>query len=451
MPQQPQPHRVDGVSRRQFLKISAGAMALTTIGGIAGWNLQTARGAADVTTRNNTKRLVIINMRGGNDGLNTVVPHSRTNYIDSRPVLRLGAPPATIDIGDADLALHPSLTNIASMFGDNDVAVINKVGYPSANLSHFSSEDIWSFGVRGSFNGLGVTPFSGWISRYADVETAIAPGDPPGVISVGQSNIKDFQGAQVVPPLQMQSISRFRFDGERVGAYSNNHNYRLQVIADTLDNHVTTGKLEDDVVTAMQQAHQLATKMADARTDYNTYNPPPPGTPTIPYPNSTLGNRLRDIATLIYEGFPTRILYTGFGGFDTHSAQLGGHANLMSDLDASIGAFSDDLKNMDAQVWANTVIVVISEFGRRVYENGSQGTDHGHGNCVFLIGGPVNGAMYDTITEGDLSYAPGYLDYAYDYRTIYSQVVGTHLGASANLGTIFPEAPIVGASPGTLV
>ncbi|MGE3853120.1 MAG: DUF1501 domain-containing protein [Planctomycetota bacterium] len=453
MKRQIPPHRVEGVSRRQFLRIAGATMALTTIGNIAGWRTP----IASATPALGTKRLVIVNLRGGNDGLNTVVPYSLSNYVNNRAVIGLtGA--NTIDVGISGINLHPSLVNVASLYGDGDVAIVEKVGYAGANQSHFTSEDKWSFGVLGSFTGLPVAPQSGWISRYADAETTAIANEPPGVISVGQSNIKDFQGAQVNPPLQMQSISRFRFDGERVGAYSNNHNYRLQVIADTLDNHVTTGQLEDDVVAAMQQAHQLTQVIDAARLSYDAYNPLGGGGPAgATYPTTTFGRRMRDIATLIYGGFQTRILYTGTGGYDTHSGQgaaAGSHANLLADIDNSLGAFAADLKAMDGgagQVWNETLIIVISEFGRRVYENGSQGTDHGTGNVVLMLGGNTVGGHYGTLTNADLAHASGTLPYEFDFREIYTQALSTHLGVGAgNLSAVLPETWTAN-SPGTLV
>jgi uncharacterized protein (DUF1501 family) len=129
--------------------------------------------------------------------------------------------------------------------------------------------------------------------------------------------------------------------------------------------------------------------------------------------------------------------FTGFGGFDTHSDQPARHAQLLAELDNALGVFYTDLNTQDATIWNNLVIVIISEFGRRNYENGSNGTDHGHGNCVIVLGGPVNGGMHGTpVTTADLNLE--HLPYTTDFRDVYRNIVQQHMGNDP--APVFPES-----------
>ena len=448
---------VEGVSRRQFLRITGATMALTTLGSITDWNVRAVR-AAD--PQPGFKRLVIINLRGGNDGANTVVPIDAGTFPTYtggalRPTIGIGAGTA-LSLNSGPQAstlygLHPNLTNLQTQYTNGNLAIIHNVGYPNANLSHFSSEDIWSFAVRGGFQNLGVPQFSGWISRFADVETLVGgvgpAAEPMGVVSVGQGNLKDFRGGQVASPLQLSSAAGFQFADEPGSAFDDNHIYRLQVISQTLDNHVTEGSLRDDVVVAMKQAHDLSAQVQTTLTEYNNDI----GTA---YPNTGLGRRLRDVAALMYGGFNTKIFYTGMGGFDTHSGQAARHDSLMQELNDALGPFISDLQSVAMQnIWADTQIIIISEFGRRNFENGSQGTDHGHALPVFVLGGAVAGGMYGDMQDADFNTGNGYMPYRRDFRTIYQRTLTNHLGVAGtvgdtgtNLGQIFPEA-IPGGTP----
>jgi uncharacterized protein (DUF1501 family) len=367
----------------------------------------------------NHKRLVIINMLGGNDSLATVFPVTgaeATAYMAQRPTLGFAQGQGLSLAGGPGVAgweFHPSLANLQTRWNAGDVAVIQKVGYPSANLSHFVSEDIWSYGARGGLASLsGLAP--GWIARYGNLYAPTSMG----LASIGVGRRLDFDGA-VSNPFLVNSVASFNFDTD--WHYQNNHALRRQVVATMLGQQPATG-LRGQIAAAAQSAAAAAAQVQQASADYTTYAttngiqyPTTPGSTTN---LTTMGRRLRDIALLIYGGFDTRVFYTGYGGFDTHSDQPARHAELLADLDNALGVFYTDVNTQDATIWSNLVIVVISEFGRRNYENGSNGTDHGHGNCVLVVGGPVNGGFHGTpVTPADINLE--HLPYTTDFRDVY--------------------------------
>ncbi len=410
------------LSRRDMLKctgLGLGALAFVPLG----------RGELRAAPMANLKRTVFLNLRGGNDGLNTVVPVTLTSYFDQRPSLALN-PSACLTLengpgGVTAYRLHPALVNTQQLWNEGSVAVINGVGYPSANLSHFVSEDIWSLGLRNASPGSG----SGWIARYADLYTTSSME----IVSVGMGTRRDFLGGSSSPFI-VDRLSSFEFDTD--WRYSRNHALRLQKIRDMLAIDPATG-LRADIRSAADQAHQLVDQVQQAQDDY---------TSTVSYSNDRESQRLRDIAVLVQGGFETKVFYTGTGGYDTHSGQAGRHQTLLTRLDAAIGSFAQDCK--DTGVWNDMALVVISEFGRRNFENGSAGTDHGKANTLFVIGGAVNGGLYGpTHTESELLNSN--VDYQIDFRTVYSQILQNHLGVDPT--PVFTETQEFTTSPGAFI
>lgn len=420
-------------SRRNFLRVSAagaGAVALSAMDS----PLTTRKAAA--TPLPNYKRLVVINMLGGNDCLNTLVPVTgavANKYMQRRPTLGL-TPGQCLSMaggpGVSEYMLHPSFDSLQSMWNAGEVAFVNKVGYPQANLSHFVSEDIWSYGARSGLSSLSGTAH-GWVARYGNT---YAP-TPMALVSIGVGRRLDFAGANTNPFL-VSSVASFNFDND--SHYTNNHTLRKQVALDILSMQQPVG-LAGEVAAAAEAAHVAATQVQTASVDYNDYAT----LNSIQYPlraGSTtqltnMGRRMRDVAMLMHGGFDTRVFYTGYGGFDTHSDQAPRHADLLAELDDALGVFKQDLQTQG--IWNDVVVVVISEFGRRNFENGSNGTDHGHGNCIIAIGAPVTGGIYgDPITEANLD--ANYLPYTTDFRDVYRNLIGAHLGSDPT--PLFPES-----------
>jgi uncharacterized protein (DUF1501 family) len=356
---------------------------------------------------------------GGYDGLNLLVPVTNASYYARRPDIAILPGNALPLAGTSAYAFHPQMDQMAGLYNaDGSVAVFRKVGYPSANLSHFESQDYYSWGVRYDFEPLPI-PVSGWVARYADL---YAP-TPMGAVALGVGRPLDFEGGSSNPFLA-QSLETFTyanaaFPGEGEAAAAARHLHRLGAAQNVLGLYSGTG-LPAEAKSAIEQGQQLTQQVQDAVSAY---------TSDVAYPNTAPGRYLRDAAILIQGGFETRVFYTGFNGWDTHGDQgdeTGVMANLITRLDDALGAFAQDMKNMG--VWDDTLVVILSEFGRRNYQNFSLGTDHGHGNQFFAVGGGVNGGLYGPdITPAEIM-GQEYLGYAIDFRDVYKEAVADHLG-----------------------
>ncbi len=434
------------MTRRGFMRLTGAAA------GVAAWGALSDK--VDPTQRINAaplnqKRLVVINLSGGNDSLNMVIPRTVAEYQSRRTGLAIPAGQELALSGNTSYGLHPKLVNIQSLYNAGDVAIVNKVGFPTPNLSHQVAQDIYSYGVRGSFIPLSI-PISGWLARYAD---AYAVGNPMGVASIGFGKPLDFSGG-VQTNFLVDSLSRFQFFSDPY--FTNNHTYRINIIKSILAANTSTG-LVGNARAALDASHTLSVQVQAAVADYVAnfqvaYRwPGYPGTTATPPGKAatSISNRLRDISILINGGFNTQVFYTGFGGFDTHAAQgqgTGAHATLMEQLDDAIGAFAADMQAMGQ--WNNVALVVITEFGRRNYVNGSAGTDHGHATAVMVIGGAINGGVYGPdITSTDLQ--AEYLSMGVDFRYIYSQLVANHMGRAT--APVFPESFSAPGTPFTVI
>jgi uncharacterized protein (DUF1501 family) len=414
-------HLPRGTSRRDILRFTLGGLGLAALGPLAMRRMPVASGAPQ-----NLTRAVFLNLIGGNDGFNTVIPRDHQAQYDAiRPDIKIPSglqllldqgPNATTHYG-----LHPALDQIRALWNEGSVAIVNRVGYPDPNLSHFTSMDVQSYGVRGSFSPLGI-PASGWIARYADL---FAP-TPMGAVAIGVGRPLDFVGG-VSNPFLANSLANFRFLADP--NYLQDAQHRLQVVQNVLAGYAGAG-VSGEAKTALELGQQLADQVQQAVTNYTT---------AVAWPATNLGNFLKDVATLVEGGFESRLFYTGFGSFDTHAGQgadAGTHAILLQRLDDAVGAFAQDMKNRGQ--WDNTRLVVFSEFGRRNYQNASIGTDHGGGSEWLVIGGGLNGGVHGPdIVSGDL--AGEWPTYAVDFRDVYRDVLENHLGVP-NADAVFPEA-----------
>ena len=418
-------HLPASISRRDILQMGLAGAGLTALGSLGGL---TRVANADVATQ---KFLVVVFLYGGQDGTNMLIPKTLSNYYSLRPniaitsgnELSLNAGPGA----NADYGVHPAMPSLAARYGAGEAAFVNMVGYPDANLSHFTSQDIYSHGVRGEFADVGLTE-SGWIARFAD---QYAP-TPLGAVSVGVGRPLDLVGGTSNPFL-VDSLARFKFDIDY--RYRANHEHRLEAIRDLLDSFSTTG-LPGEVAESLGQGHDLADQIQAAVSAYTS-------APLATYQDNAgtthgIHRNMRDIAMLVNYGFETQVFYTGFGGFDTHSnqgAETGRHADLLERLDTALESFAQDM--IARNVWDNTTIVVASEFGRRNFENGSVGTDHGKAAPFIVMGGGVNAGVYGRdLTTADLE--ENWLTYDVDFRDIYRDIVENHLNHDAS--PVFPEA-----------
>lgn len=414
-------HLPKNVSRRDILKLSLAGAGITALGPLGRFC------APASAAPQNLKRMIVINMFGGCDTLNMVIPVSLSSYssrrtsaagsvaVDTSGVPALGGPFAT-----QLYKLHPSLPRIRALYDEGSVAFVQRVGYPSANLSHFESQDIYSTGVRNGFGPLGVSP-SGWIARYANDNAPTSMG----AVGLGVGRLLDFIGGGT-NPLLVSSLGAFNISGTASNS-TNARLHRSQYAKEMIQRYSGAG-LNQQSRDALDQAYTLTSAVQTALASYTT---------AVSWANTSLSQRMRDAAVLIEGGFETRIFYTGYGGFDTHSSQgqsTGSLPSLFTQLDDAVGAFAQDMKNRG--VWNDIAIVVITEFGRRNYVNGSAGTDHGHGFCALVIGGAVTGGSYGPdLTNQDLN--AEHLAYAVDFRSIYKHILGEHLAADP--APVFPE------------
>jgi uncharacterized protein (DUF1501 family) len=420
------------VSRRDLVRASIAGAGLVALGPLTRL-LPTASGAPQPL-----KRLVIVNCYGGNDTLNMFVPVNLTPYYARRTGLALQASQclslASGPHATSAYMLHPSMPKLAALWAGGEVAAVNRVGYPTADLSHFVSQDIYSLGVRGGFAPLGIAQ-SGWIARFCD---RYAP-TPLGAVAVNVGRPLDLVGG-ATSPLPVSSLANFKLQGAGAGGtqYTPAHFHRLATAKKALDSFAGVGRPASQKQ-ALTDAHALTDQVQAAIAGYSS---------TTTYANERLSNQMKDLATVIQGGFESRILYTGFSGFDTHSAQgttSGAQATLLAQLDNAIGSFATDLKAMG--VWSDVVIAVITEFGRRNYVNGSVGTDHGHAYTMLLTGGAVQGGVFGPdLVDADLN--SEYPSYAVDFRSIYKEIVRDHMGLDPT--PVFPETVPIDATLGVV-
>ncbi len=426
-------HLPKNITRRDILRYTLAGAGVAALGSFGRGLLPEASGAPMA----NHRRLVSMFGFGGYDGLNMLVPVTNSAYHSLRPTIRID-PANALSIGETDYALHPALSNMAGLFGSGEACAFRMVGYPNQNLSHFISQDIHSWGVRGDFEPLGIDP-SGWVARYAQLH---AP-TPLGAAAIGVGRPLEFEGGSS-NPFMVGSLSSFDFSSASIS--DPDHAHRLAALSNVLQSF-SGDTLTTEAKNALDQGVQLSGQIQQAVSDYE--DPTTGSSFAGLYPTNTPGRYLRDAAVLIRGGFETRLFMTGFGGWDTHGAQgneAGNQANLMTRLDDALGTFVDDCKEMG--VWNDMLILVSSEFGRRNFENGSNGTDHGHGNIFFALGGGLTAGtrLYGPeITETDIS-GQNWLHYELDYRDIFREAVTNHLGG--NGAAVFPEVQDINTTLG---
>ena len=352
------------------------------------------------------RTLVVIQLSGGNDGINTVIPYSQQIYYDSRPSLAL--PRDEVLQLDSDVALHPSMTGLQNLYNNNHVAIVQGVGYPNPNRSHYESMSIWQTASIESGS-------PGWIGRYLD-------NAKKGDSSVNAVEIDPLLSPAVVgqqqTALAIESLDAFKIRPLN----SMSSQTQTEEVINALDSIQCTSCQEyNNLVNAMMEAGLDSLTASDivqrAASNYHT---------SVSYPDNDFANRLRLAAQIVTSSLSPQIVYLQIGGFDTHASQKDTQANLLKTVSDSISAF---YKDMDSKGRANdTMIMTFSEFGRRVKENASQGTDHGTAEPMFLIGGRVSGGLYGSypsLTDLD----SGDLKFNVDFRQVYATVLQDWLGA----------------------
>lgn len=378
------------LTRRSFLVDGARISALVPLWpAVAGAGALRADGAADARV------LVVVQLSGGNDGLNTVVPFRQDEYFNQRPLL--GLPPKDLRRLDDEHGLHPSLPGLSALAADGLLGVLHGVGTPQPDRSHFRTLEIWHTSEPDKPVGA-----VGWLGHLADQLARRHPGSLPALAVGGRELVLSMRGAEVTPPTLPDDR------GFTLARAARRLAERRDLIVGARPDGEAASNLE-----YLRQAARTSYVAAERMERIVATKPP------VAYPDRPLARDLRLVARLIAGGFGTRVFHASLGGFDTHASQASVHAALLSDLDGALTAFQRDL--VASGVADKVVTMVFSEFGRRARENGSRGTDHGHGNPVFVLGGKVRAGTHGTppnlskLVDGDV---PGTTDFRGVYRQL---------------------------------
>jgi uncharacterized protein (DUF1501 family) len=390
------------LTRRTLLQSSAAGIATFALGGNK--LLASPPGSG--------KFLVVITLDGGNDGLNTIVPQHLTPYHERRPTLAIEKPLPL----DGTYGLHPALEGLQKTWQEGDLHVVHKVGYPDPNLSHFTSADIYAFGVRDPTKGDG----RGWLGRLADTYAT----DPLGVIAIGTARRPDL-AAHHQSSLVLRDVRGFKIDHDKEPGYIPDHLLRVEHNRRILEREAAPPNTPDTTAYhAAKEAHELVERIQAETAGWKD-----PKT----YPDTPLAARLKTIAHLEHANFATKVYYTAQGGYDTHANQPGRHTKLLEELDSALAAFREDMQRTGR--WNECAVLITTEFGRRTEENGSDGTDHGAANAFLVAGGNIQGGMTGEMTESDLLTDQPQM--RYDFRELHSHLIERHLALDP--APVFPE------------
>tara|TARA_B100002003_G_scaffold126715_1_gene117048 strand:+ start:919 stop:2055 length:1137 start_codon:yes stop_codon:yes gene_type:complete len=354
-----------------------------------------------MTTKNSEKTLVVIQLTGGNDFMNTIVPYTNSHYYDARKKIVLGQDDF-LPINDT-LAINKNAAPFKRMFDEGNMAIIQGIGYPNSNRSHFRGMDIWHtcepdrVGSEG-WLGLAVKEID---PSGENVLTGVNIGQglprAMAVAGVPVTSISDLEGYGVMKRLEQEQLRE-----KALKAFKDIYGQAIGsgVVAEYI------GKTGLDVLRGADMLSEVA----------ETYNS------TVEYADNSIAKSLRDVARIHLSGLGTRIFYTNHGGYDTHANEMPAHPKLISDLSGAISDFMDDLEEHEAA--DDIVILVFTEFGRRMRDNGS-GTDHGSGGGAFIFGKNVKGGLYSEYPSLDpANWEHGEdLQHTIDFRGIYGTVL----------------------------
>ena len=354
--------------------------------------------------------LVILQLSGGNDGLNTIVPYGDPLYVENRPWVRVSED-NVLPINDS-VGFHPSMGPLKDLYDNGKVAIIQGVGYPNPNRSHFRSMDIWHTCQPDKVGT------EGWVGR------AIRDMDPASEnVLTGVNFGRGLPRALVAPEVPVASVGNLETYGVLSGIEDDQRGEALDIFSRIYSPAIGRGP----VVDYLSQTGSDALKGADILS-----TAPEKYTSSVEYGNNTVAQYMRNIAQVHLADLGTRVLYTTapYNSFDTHAGQMTSHAALWTDASNAIKDFYEDLKEHQAS--DNLVLLVFTEFGRRVHDNGS-GTDHGSGGIAFVVGDPVNGGLYgeypslasEHLLEGDLRYNN-------DFRGLYATLLERWMGLDSN-------------------
>lgn len=405
------------ISRRDFLLRSSGFVTVSAM--VPRWAVNGAglfEESVEADFGNRT--LVVLELAGGNDDLNTVVPYTDNLYLQMRS--RIGIPAGSVLPLDNRLGLNPVMTGVKTMWDQNRVAVVENVGYPNSSLSHFAARDVWH-----TADPL-LAQRNGWLGRWADRYVA-GIGNPLTCTAISQSLPRTLLADNVgVPSFVNLASYQYATDGSYPGDRNNQirtfltENGAEYEITNSLD---TLSRVGEDAINSSNVLQTVGAGYVAGGT----------------YPAGTLGAGLLLIAQIINANVGARILYITFGGFDNHATENIDHDPLLTTVSGGIKAFFDDL---DAHGKSHDVLLMTwSEFGRRPQDNGSNGTDHGTAAAHFVVGNAVRPGIYGGPPNLASLDSNGNRTIANDFRAYYGTILQDWLGAdsAAILGSGYPN------------
>jgi len=377
--------------------------------------------------------LVVLQLAGGNDGLNTLVPFGDDDYRRARPslafkenqVLKLGA--------KEKVGLHPALGGLAKSYEAGDLAIVQGVGYPNPNRSHFRSTEIWATATDAEKSSS-----TGWIGRYFD--NACSGCDAAVGVTLGSQNPQAFVAKTPKGVLyEAGGGKRRRLGADGEPEMGGSMSMAMEGDADEGPAGGSIGDIAGAGGTINALDFLERTEMDVQVTQKEIAAASGRGKNGVPYPGSWLGNQFALISRLIAGGLKTRIYYVSQGGYDTHTGQAGAHDRLLREMGESVSAFLADLKGQGNL--GRVTLMTFSEFGRRVKENASGGTDHGAAAPLFLAGGGVQAGLLGempSLAARDLD--DGDVKFNVDFRSVYATVLEKHLGVKSDpiLNRAFP-------------
>jgi uncharacterized protein (DUF1501 family) len=408
-------------SRRDFLKQGAAVVAVGLA--VPPWlsKMVWADGGAAMNFHPDVpsdRILVVVQLTGGNDGINTLIPYSEALYKQNRPTIGI-ADGAVLHL-DGNVGLNPAMTALKSVWDSGKLAIVQGVGYPNPNRSHFRSMEIWQTAAPDS------AATEGWVGRYLD---AVRDGrvSPLTGINIGNEQSEALVSAHAAVP-SIQGLANFGM------IFPNNAEGQARTAA------LRKIQLADDNSPYGAFFRQTAAEMYDSadkiRAGIANYKS------TVAYGKDSFAKGMQEIAMLIAANLGTRIYYISTGGFDTHTAQARRQPVLLQQLSDGLKAFMDDMQGMGLS--DKVAVMTFSEFGRRVHENAGGGTDHGTASEMFILGGSVKGGLYGSYPSlADLD--QGDLKFNTDFRSVYATMLDRWMGADSErvLGDRFADLGLV--------
>lgn len=401
-------------TRREFIKGATAGIGLLAFGSVAPRFLAQSALAGQPTPEADRSILVLIQLGGGNDGLNTLVPFEDANYYRLRPTIGIRKPD-TIRLTDT-IGLHPSCRPFERLFKDGQLSIVQNVGYPNPNRSHFRSMEIWE-----TASDANEYVSTGWLGRYFDSCCPVSSPDTPTAVSVGDEMPDAF--------LAESDLNLFCLADAR-GRAAPGSNALLDALRKLPASHDGNASfLQHTIMNTLVTEQRIVERIRAYRA-------------LAAYPESNLARSLKSVAALISSGNSTRVYYVSHTGFDTHAGQLDRHGPLLEELATSMAAFQQDLTAHGLQ--DQVLTMTFSEFGRRPSENRSGGTDHGTAAPLFVMGSRTKGGILGTAPS--LALKPNQdLAFSTDFRGVYATVIDKWLnGDSAKaLGDRFDHTDFV--------